>query len=137
RIVLSLGLAGLLIPYGLEAAAGGAVLGMVIGELAGLLVLWRLMAKERRGSSGSGEAEAAGRHAGLAGSSLYRSLLGIAVPVTGSRLIGSLSYLLESILIARSLAAAGLTAAAATAQYGALQGMVIPVLLLPGVLTHS
>lgn len=44
---------------------------------------------------------------------------------------------MESILIVRSLAAAGLAAAVATAQYGQLQGMVIPLLLLPGVLTHS
>lgn len=137
RIVLSLGLAALLIPYGLEAAAGGAVLGMVIGELAGLLVLWRLMAAERRMGPEPGEASADGPQARPPGASIFRSLLGIAIPVTGSRMIGSLSYLLESILIARSLAAAGLTAAAATAQYGALQGMVIPVLLLPGVLTHS
>jgi len=131
RIVLSLGLAALLIPYGLEAAAGGAILGMVIGELAGLLVLWRQVARERKSVPSSPAQATPSRTA------IYRSLLSIAIPVTGSRLIGSLSYLLESILIARSLAAAGLTAAAATAQYGALQGMVIPVLLLPGVLTHS
>jgi stage V sporulation protein B len=48
-----------------------------------------------------------------------------------------MSYLLESILIARSLAAAGIATGAATAQYGALQGMIIPLLLLPTALTYS
>lgn len=37
----------------------------------------------------------------------------------------------------RSLALAGIATAAATAQYGSLQGMVIPLLLLPGALTSS
>jgi stage V sporulation protein B len=136
RIVLTLILAALLAPYGLEAAAAGALLGMVAGEVAGLLVLWRQIALDRRvGPRISPDA------VHLKGPSverkIYRRLLGIAIPVTGSRLIGSLSYLLESILTVRSLSAAGLSVAAATAQYGALQGMVIPVLLLPGALTYS
>jgi stage V sporulation protein B len=59
------------------------------------------------------------------------------IPVTGSKMIGSLSYLVESILTVRSLAVAGVATAAATAQYGLLQGMVIPLLLLPGALTYA
>ncbi|WP_277424232.1 stage V sporulation protein B [Cohnella candidum] len=136
RIVLSLLFAALLVPYGLEAAAAGSVLGMVAGELAGLLVLWQQVSSDRAAGRKSRPASVE-RQASASDRGVFRSLLGIAIPVTGSRLIGSLSYLLESILTARSLAAAGLTAAAATAQYGALQGMVIPVLLLPGALTYS
>jgi stage V sporulation protein B len=45
--------------------------------------------------------------------------------------------LLESILIAQSLAVAGVATALATAQYGVLQGMIIPILYLPGALTYS
>ena len=40
-------------------------------------------------------------------------------------------------LIVQSLAAAGVMTAVATAQYGALQGMVMPILLLPTALTYS
>lgn len=134
RIVVSLLLAALLIPYGLEAAAAGAVAGIVVGELAGLIVLWRQLAADRRPKAAQ---QSAPSDQPSAAAQVYRSLLSIAIPVTGSRLIGSLSYLLESILIVRSLAAAGLAAAVATAQYGLLQGMVVPLLLLPGVLTHS
>lgn len=68
---------------------------------------------------------------------ILRRLLGISIPVTASRLVGSFSYLLESIITVRSLALAGIATAAATAQYGSLQGMVIPLLLLPGALTSS
>jgi stage V sporulation protein B len=140
RIALSLLLAALCLPYGLEAAAAGAMSGTAAGEAAGLLVLWRqAKAAARIGApDGAGRSRSVPAEAALAGrKELYRRLLGIAVPVTGSRLIGSLSYLLESILTARSLAAAGVPAAMATAQYGELQGMVIPLLLLPGALTYS
>jgi stage V sporulation protein B len=160
RIVLTLVFAWLFLPWGLERAAAGAMLGMVAGEAAGFLVLWNWMRKERLqehpdGDSGrdapageppspegarSGEAAAppvARFSFRIAPPDIIRRMLAIAAPVTGSRMIGSLSYLLESILTARSLAAAGVATALATAQYGALQGMVVPLLALPGALTYS
>ncbi|MFC4600373.1 stage V sporulation protein B [Cohnella hongkongensis] len=133
RIVFTLLLAGLLLPYGLEAAAAGGVMGMAVGEFAGLLVLWRQFVLERRKESEPQQPPPS--HAPA--KSYARDLLSTAIPVTGSKMIGSLSYLLESILTVRSLTIAGIAAAGATAQYGALQGMVIPLLLLPGALTYS
>jgi stage V sporulation protein B len=113
------------------------MLGMVAGEAAGLFVLWRQVVVDRKLEAVEQRRSPAGDLPSVAYGSVYRKLIGIALPVTGSRLIGSLSYLLESVLTARSLATAGLTTAVATAQYGALQGMVIPLLLLPGALTYS
>jgi stage V sporulation protein B len=141
RIALTLFFAWLFLPWGLERAAAGAVLGMVAGEIAGLLSLWFWFRGERERSAAARRVVPAG-----SGDSAYffgrtpsvtRRLVGIAAPVTGSRMIGSLSYLLESILTARSLAAAGVATALATAQYGALQGMIVPLLTLPGALTYS
>ncbi|SDT30828.1 stage V sporulation protein B [Paenibacillaceae bacterium GAS479] len=68
---------------------------------------------------------------------ILRRLLRLSMPITGSRLVGSLSYLVESILTVRSLATAGIAIGAATAQYGALQGMILPLILLPTALTYS
>ncbi|MFD0674330.1 stage V sporulation protein B [Cohnella sp. GCM10027633] len=135
RIVLSILIAGMLFPYGLEWAAAGAVLGMAAGELAGLLVLWFQLLRERNPKLSTKDVPAPPISRDQGG--YMRKLLATAAPVTGSKLIGSLSYLLESILTARSLAIAGVIPAVATAQYGALQGMVIPLLLLPGALTYS
>nr|WP_240702848.1 stage V sporulation protein B [Cohnella luojiensis] len=139
RIILTLLFAWMFLPYGLAMAAAGGVLGMVAGECAGLIVLWIQFARDRKKPS-----ETLPEHANLMtkaafgrGKSYLRELLNTAVPVTGSKMIGSLSYLLESILTVRSLTIAGIAAAGATAQYGALQGMVIPLLLLPGALTYS
>jgi stage V sporulation protein B len=137
RILMTLIFAWMFLPFGLEAAAAGAVLGMVSGELAGLMILW-IQLKRERAHAIKNTAESPVDTAGSrVGHSYLRQLLGTAVPVTGSKLIGSLSYLLESILTAKSLVIAGIGVAEATALYGALQGMVIPLLLLPGALTYS
>src|SRR5690606_935407 len=130
-------LAYTLLPRGLAVAAAGAMFGVTIGELCGLLVIvlqylhsrgtYRAFHTVRIGSGGSA----------LRLVSSLKDLLRIAVPVTGSRLVGSASYFLESVMTMKALALAGVAAAAATAQYGSLQGMAIPVLLLPGVLTYS
>ncbi|EXX85257.1 membrane protein [Paenibacillus darwinianus] len=138
RIVFVLYFAYRFLPYGIEWAAAGAMLGVVIGELCGLAVLavqfW--LEKRKRAYQESGQpAGGSGQKAGADG--VLGKLLGLSVPVTGSKLVGSLSYLLESILTARSLAAAGILTGVATAQYGALQGMIIPVVLLPTALTYS
>ena len=133
RIALVLLLAAALLPRGLEWAAAGAMMGVVAGEAFGLAVLLAHYARNRRAERAP---EAGVPEAGRPFPALRR-LLGLAVPVTGSRLVGSLSYLLESIFTARSLAAAGIATGIATAQYGALQGMIMPVALLPTALTYS
>ena len=145
RIVFVLLFAYRLLPYGLEWAAAGAMLGVVAGELFGLGVLyWQFRTDRRRESMPQqfvpvpdAEPKAAAHAVPPAEQSALRKLLGLSIPVTGSRLVGSLSYLLESIFIARSLAAAGIVTKIATAQYGALQGMIIPIVLLPTALTYS
>lgn len=138
------------LPYGLEWAAAGAMAGVVIGEIGGFAVLaWMYHTARKRHSQSSAQQLNAvqqpikgGQEPTFATSSpaqgnVLQRLLQIAIPVTGGKLVGSLSYLLESITIARSLAAAGIITAVATAQYGALQGMIIPILTLPGALTYS
>ncbi|MDO7908085.1 stage V sporulation protein B [Paenibacillus sp. JX-17] len=134
RIVCVIWFSYLLLPRGIEYAAAGAMLGALAGEFIGMMVLlWnrRRYSFEPLGMPNSGPASAPGKRIVL------RRLLSISVPVTAGRLIGSFSYLLESIISMRSLAIAGIATAAATAQYGALQGMIIPILLLPGALTTS
>lgn len=149
RIIASLVFAYLLLPFGLDWAAAGAMLGVVAGELGGFAVLlWHYRSKRNlRSSSGeslAGDSSSAtpttdSDSASPSGSKhpILRRLVGLSLPVTGSKLVGSLSYLLESIFTAKSLAVAGIATGIATAQYGALQGMIIPLLLLPTALTYS
>lgn len=137
RIIASLVLSYMFLPYGLEWAAAGAMLGVVAGEIGGLLVLLWKYSREKKSKSSGEMSNPSHTPSHQPQPSVLRRLLGLSIPVTGSRLVGSLSYLLESIFTARSLAAAGIVTGIATAQYGALQGMIIPLLLLPTALTYS
>lgn len=144
RIVCMLWFAHLLMPKGLAYGAAGAMLGTAVGELLGMFVLlWQYSREERRKTLSiehpqiNEPSPPMSDHTQLPNRSILKRLLGIAVPVTGGKMVGSISYLMESIITARSLALAGIATSVATAQYGALQGMVIPLLLLPGAITMS
>jgi stage V sporulation protein B len=130
RILAMLLLAYMLLPRGIEVAAAGAMLGVTIGEVIGLIVMivyyTRTRSQETRTPRSRGDYFI-----------MFKKMLAISIPVTGSRLVGSGSYFLESIMTMKALAIAGIATAAATTMYGTLQGMVIPILLLPGVLTYS
>lgn len=141
RIVCMLWFAHLLMPKGLAYGAAGAMLGTAVGELLGMFVLlWQYSRDERRKLIPvlkEQEPQAIPKPLQNQNRGILKRLLGIAIPVTGGKMVGSISYLLESIITARSLAIAGIATSVATAQYGALQGMVIPLLLLPGAITMS
>lgn len=136
RIVTVLMFAYIMLPYGIEFAAAGAMFGVMIGELCAMLVLLFLYVRSRSRLPRSPHVKI-GSGKRLSRFNQTWQLLNLAVPVTGSKLIGSCSYFLESILIVQSLAAAGVATSMATAQYGALQGMVMPILFLPSALTYS
>lgn len=153
RIIFSLILSYLLLPYGLAWAAAGAMLGVVLGEIGGLAVLLISYARDKKRGTLSNQQQPDSLNSNELlqqqeesnpvqadadeKKSILSKLLSLSIPVTGSRLTGSLSYLLESIFTARSLAAAGIATGIATAQYGALQGMILPLILLPTALTYS
>lgn len=134
RIFASLSFAYLLMPLGLEWAAAGAMLGAVVGEIGGLSVLlWKYYYNKNSKMNAVSTLPVSSSKR----EPVLRRLLNISIPVTASKMVGSLSYLLESIFTVRSLVIAGVATGTATAQYGALQGMIIPLLLLPTALTYS
>lgn len=137
RIVTVLAFAYVMLPYGIAYAAAGAMVGVLVGEVSAMLVLVFLYKKERRKPSRGSIRSRIGTARRQSGFASLKELLKLALPVTGSKLVGSGSYFLESILIVQSLAMAGIATTVATAQYGALQGMIIPVLMLPSALTYS
>jgi stage V sporulation protein B len=138
RIFTVLILAIHLLPYGVEYAAAGAMIGMVIGEFAGLLYLLYSFKRD------PGRPKLSKPHQILTRKEKWRQwkgslrdLLRLAIPVTTSRLVGSFSYAIEPIVVSQSLALAGIATATATALYGQLEGMAIPLVFFPSFITYA
>jgi stage V sporulation protein B len=132
RITLIAVLTRTFLPYGIEYAAAAAMVASVIGELVSLLYLmttFKLRKKFRLRRNFFQYVHS--------GKSTFNELMSIALPTTGSRMIGSVSWFFEPIVVAHSLSIAGVAAVAATKQYGALTGFAMPLLLLPSFITYS
>lgn len=122
----------ILLPYGIEFAAAGAVFSIFIGELASLLYLF-ITFKAKKVIKVRHQFFTFLKHSKTA----RKELFSIALPNTGSKLISSFSHFLEPILVAQSLAIAGVSTHDATKQYGELTGYAMPLLFLPSFITQS
>lgn len=132
RITLIAALTKAFLPYGIEYAAAAAMFSSVLGELVSLIYLltsFKLKKKFRMRKQFFKYVHS--------GKSTFKDLMSIALPTTGSRMIGSLSWFFEPIVVAQGLMLAGVTAVNATKQYGALTGFALPLLLLPSFITNS
>ncbi|WDL96187.1 stage V sporulation protein B [Alicyclobacillus sp. ALC3] len=127
-------LAAYFVRFSLAYAAAGAMVGMLLGELAGMVFL--IVAYRRRGRISYVLPNAPARSLETVRQTL-RAITKIAAPVTGSRLIWSLIYAIEPILVTRSLWLAGVAKDTSTALYGQYGGMALPLLVFPTVITGS
>lgn len=66
-----------------------------------------------------------------------KSIMNIGIPSTGSRLIGSIGFFLEPIILTYSLLKIGFTNDYIVTQYGIINGYVMPLLLLPSFFTNA
>lgn len=132
RIVFSVLLATVLIPYGIAFAAAGAISANVLGELGSLAYMFAMFKKKKKIRIRQGFVQYL-----KGGRSTFRDLMRIGLPATGSRMIGSISFFFEPIIIVQSLAIAGVSSSLATKQYGELEGLVLPLLTLPTFITYA
>lgn len=122
----------LLLPLGVEYAAAGAMFSVILGEGISLLYMFWHFKRNK-------PFKIRYRFFSYLKTSrdTMKELFSIALPSTGSRLIGSFSNFLEPIIVAQSLAIAGFSSVLVTKQYGELTGYVMPLLFLPTFITHS
>ncbi|MBA2173481.1 stage V sporulation protein B [Halobacillus locisalis] len=132
RIGAVIVLTKLFLPYGVQFAAAGAMIAVVLGEFVSLLYMMRQFNLQKRFKLRKTWTSHLQE-----GRKTLNELMTIALPTTGSRFIGSLTYFFEPILVAQSLAIAGIAVAESTKQYGELTGYVLPLLFLPTFLTHA
>ena len=69
--------------------------------------------------------------------SIVNSLLNIALPTTGSRIVGSIGFFLEPIIITSILYKVGFTNNYIVTEYGIINGYVLPLILLPSFFTAA
>ncbi|GAB2560427.1 stage V sporulation protein B [Gracilibacillus alcaliphilus] len=132
RIAFVMILVSYLAPYGVEYAAAGAMISVIIGEA---ISLWYMMhafqlKKQIKLRKNVWKYIKTGKQT-------LQQLFSIAIPSTASRMVNSTANFLEPILVAQSLALAGYQATVATKQYGMLTGYALPLLFLPTFITHS
>jgi stage V sporulation protein B len=132
RIILIAVMTKAFLPYGIEYAAAGAMLASVAGELISLIYLITTFKLKKRFPLRKNFFKQV-----QAGKSTFKELMDIAVPTLGSRMIGSIAWFFEPIVVAHSLAIAGVATTMATKQYGSLTGYAMPLLMLPSFVTYS
>jgi len=120
------------LPYGIEYAAAAAMGASVLGELVSLIYLLTTFKLKKRFKLRKNFFQSVQK-----GQQTFKDLMAIALPTMGSRMIGSIAWFFEPIVVAHSLAIAGVVAVEATKQYGALTGYAMPLLMLPSFITFS
>jgi stage V sporulation protein B len=114
RVVAGVGLAYLLLPKGIDLAAGGASFGATAGSIAGLLILIYYFRKNRMTYPKSQTSMSSG--------GILYEILRIAIPISIGHAIGSVMALIDSMLVPGLLRDAGYSYQTATVLYGQLTG---------------
>lgn len=132
RVVVMLGFAALLLPYGLDYAAGGASLGAGAGGLAAWLVLIYFYYKLKRSLPKDGPVfpqESIRR--------ILKRLIVLAIPISLSSIMLPVVSNLDLLIVPRRLEVAGYSTAQATELFGYLTGMSVPLINLATILTAA
>ena len=125
RLLLTIFLIPKLMKYSLEIAISGVVLINIISEFSSIILLIIFIPKNSKLTIKDFKYN---KH-------ILKDLLDISLPSTGSRLIGSISYFLEPIILTYVLTKIGYNNKFITIEYGIINGYVYPLLLLPSFFT--
>lgn len=127
RLILTLTLIKYLMKYSLSIAITGVVLINILSEGISIITLLLFIPKHEKISFSDFKLD----------QSQIKDLLDISLPTTGSRLIGSITYFLEPILLTYALTTSGYSINDITIEYGIINGYVYPLLLLPSFFTMA
>ena len=125
RLLLTIILIPKLMNISLPLSITGVVLINIISEFSSILLLLLFMPKSSKITPKDFKYN----------KSIFKDLLNISLPTTGSRLIGSISYFLEPIILTHVLTKVGYNNNYITIEYGIINGYVYPLLLLPSFFT--
>ncbi|GAB6157444.1 stage V sporulation protein B [Desulfotomaculum varum] len=129
RVTAGLSIAYLMLPRGVEYAAAGASLGVVIGEFAGCLAMLYMFIKKKQ------PLPAGYRWVHEPLPQTLRRIFNLGVPVTMTRFASTLLISAEAFLIPQRLQASGMSVQQATSVYGQLVGIAETLLYTPSMIT--
>lgn len=132
KLAAGLALANLLMPYGEEYGAAGAILGVTVSELVGLISMMIYYAakrqrlvppKDMRGQTGFKQT--------------LETMVRIALPVTVGACVSPLVGAIDSAVVMRVLTGIGYSQVEASSHFGLLSGFVNPLINMPAVFSAS
>ena len=123
-LILAIGIP-IFLKKGLEFAVAFVVLSNIISELTSIFILFFFVPKNFNLKISDFKPK----------KSDLKDILGISIPTTASRLIGSIGYFFEPIILTYFLLKNGYTNSFIIQEYGILNGYVMPLLLLPSFFT--
>ena len=127
RLTLILILLPVIIPYGIKYSVCFLVLSNIISEISSTIVLLAFLPKNININKKD-----------IKINKIYlKDSLRIGIPNTISRLIGSIGYFFEPIILTNTLIKVGYPQAFITKEYGIISGYVIPLILLPSFFTTA
>lgn len=115
-----------LLQYGLSIAAMSVVLINILSELSSIICLILFIPNKKINFTNF-----------KLDTKILKDVLNISIPTTGSRLIGSISYFLEPIILTFIMLKIGYTNSYITTTYGIITGYVYPLLLIPSFFTSA
>ena len=125
RLLLVFFVISRLMTYSLIYAISGVVLINVLSEGISIILLLLFLPKKKKVSFKDFSYD----------KGIFKDLLDISIPTTGSRLIGSVSYFFEPIILTYALTKSGYSKEFITIEYGIINGYVYALLLLPSFFT--
>lgn len=124
-------LTGYFLPYGLEVACAVTIIGIVLGEFISFLyVVFRYKLYKNKHSKSKNKL-ANLNNSTLSHLSVSKLIFTMAIPLCGTRVVGSLLVTIENMLIPRQLQLYGQDVSTALENYGELTGMAMPLVFLP------
>lgn len=134
RMMTMIGLAYLLLPYGLEIAAAGATFSAVTGSLVGLSLLLVVFFKQKPQISLNSTDEVNSPERVL---KVIHQIASYVIPVTIGALVLPLMSLVDLIFVPQRLQTIGFSVEQATILYGELTGVALVLVHFPGIITSS
>ncbi len=118
-----------MLPYGIAATCAGAIFAITVGELMSTLLL-SLVYHLKKPNTFMKESSESGR-------SIIHRIIGLAIPLSLGGALSTIMDMISAVLVPAQLRMAGYDATTALSLYGEITGMVMPLIIYPGIIIFS